>query len=51
MSLMQNFSMNTLGSLTLWLKLIVNEVADLAVTKHSAHVRYYTYDNIIYVCS
>lgn len=37
--LVQSFSMNTLGSFDNWLTLISTEVDDLAVSKHSAHVR------------
>jgi hypothetical protein len=37
-SLTQAYSMNTLGSLTMWMKLIAAGVDDLAVSKHSEHV-------------
>jgi hypothetical protein len=37
-SLTQSFSMNTLGSLVIWMKLISAGVDDLAVSKHSEHV-------------
>lgn len=38
-TLTQSFSMNTLGSLVMWLNLISNEVSDLAVSKHSGHAK------------
>jgi hypothetical protein len=38
-TLTQSYSMNTLGSLVMWLNLISNEVSDLAVSKHSGHAK------------
>jgi hypothetical protein len=38
-SLTQAYSMNTLGSLAMWMKLIAAGCDDLAVSKHSEHVR------------
>lgn len=37
-TLVHAFSMNTLGSLAEWMKLIAAGVDDLAVSKHSEHV-------------
>lgn len=39
--------MNTLGSLVMWMKLISAGVDDLAVSKHSEHVRFYNF-NLFY---
>lgn len=39
-SLVHNFGMNTLGSISSWMTLVANEVDDLAVSKHSTHVSF-----------
>ena len=38
-TLAQSFSMNTLGSLHMWLNTISSEVDELAVSKHTSQVR------------
>jgi hypothetical protein len=42
MTLVQSFSMNTQGSLDTWLNLISTGVDELAVSKHSAHVSFFS---------
>ena len=37
-TLVQSFSMNTLGTMSMWLDTISNEVDELAVSKHTSQV-------------
>jgi hypothetical protein len=50
-TLVHNFDMNTLGSISNWMNLIANEVDDLAVSKHSSHVSYLPPCYIVHVHS
>jgi hypothetical protein len=49
--LVHNFSMNTLGTIMMWLNTIKLEVVDVSVSKHTVHVRFTVVFSLQFCCN